>query len=38
MKGKVTHVDDDQEKLTVDLDLFGRGTPTEIDSHDVKEI
>ena len=38
MKGKVTHVDDDQEKLTDDLDLFGRGTPTEIDSHDVKEI
>ncbi len=38
MKGEVTHVDDDQEKLSVDLDLFGRATSTEIDVHDVKEI
>ncbi|HOI85608.1 MAG TPA: transcription termination/antitermination protein NusG [Acholeplasmataceae bacterium] len=37
MKGVVTNVDDDQEKLTVDLDLFGRATPTEVDVHDVKE-
>ncbi len=38
MKGEVTYVDDDQEKLSVDLDLFGRATPTEIDVHDVKEL
>ena len=37
LKGEVTHVDDDQEKLTIDLDLFGRATPTEVDVHDVKE-
>jgi transcriptional antiterminator NusG len=38
LKGKVVDVDNDQEKLTVDLDLFGRATPTEFDAHDVKEI
>jgi transcriptional antiterminator NusG len=38
MKGEVAHVDDDQEKVTVDLDLFGRATPTELDAHDVREI
>lgn len=36
LKGEVVFVDDDQEKLIVDLDLFGRATPTEIDVHDVK--
>jgi transcription termination/antitermination protein NusG len=38
LKGKVVDVDNDQEKLTVDLDLFGRATPTEFDAHDVKEV
>jgi len=38
LKGEVVEVDDDQEKLVVDLDLFGRATPTEFDAHDVKEV
>jgi len=38
LKGVVVDVDNDQEKLTVDLDLFGRATPTEFDALDVKEI
>ncbi|PKK93702.1 MAG: transcription termination/antitermination factor NusG [Tenericutes bacterium HGW-Tenericutes-6] len=38
LKGEVVFVDDDQEKLIVDLDLFGRATPTELDVHDVKEV
>lgn len=37
LKGEVVFVDNDQEKLIVDLDLFGRATPTELDAHDVKE-
>jgi transcriptional antiterminator NusG len=38
LKGKVDNVDNDQEKLILNLDLFGRATPTEIDVNDVKEI
>ncbi len=38
LKGKVVHVDNDQEKLVVDLDLFGRATPTEFDANQVKEL
>lgn len=38
LKGVVVSVDDDQEKLTVDLDLFGRATPTEFDVIEVKEV
>ena len=38
LKGEVVDVDNDQEKLVVDLDLFGRATPTEFDAHDVKEV
>lgn len=37
LKGEVIHVDNDQEKLVVALDMFGRATPTEFDAHDVKE-
>jgi len=38
LKGVVVHVDNDQEKIVVDLDLFGRATPTELDAHDIKEV
>ncbi len=38
MKGEVSAVDNDQEKVIVDLDLFGRSTPTEIDAVDIKEV
>ena len=38
LKGKVETVDNDQEKLILNLDLFGRATPTEIAVSDVKEI
>ncbi|MBN2268240.1 MAG: transcription termination/antitermination factor NusG [Acholeplasmataceae bacterium] len=38
LKGEVVHVDNDQEKLVVDLDLFGRATPTELDANQIKEI
>lgn len=36
--GEVSHVDNDQEKITVDVDLFGRATPTEIDFTQFKEL
>jgi transcriptional antiterminator NusG len=38
LRGKVVDVDNDHEKLIVDLDLFGRATPTEFDVIEVKEI
>ena len=38
LKGEVVSVDNDQEKLIVDLDLFGRATPTEFDVLEVKEL
>ncbi|QWB96332.1 transcription termination/antitermination protein NusG [Mycoplasmatota bacterium] len=38
LKGEVSAVDNDQEKVIVDLDLFGRSTPTEIDASEIKEI
>jgi transcriptional antiterminator NusG len=38
LRGKVVDVDNDQEKLIVDLDLFGRATPTEFNVEEVKEI
>ena len=34
----VVDVDNDQEKIVVDLDLFGRATPTEFDANQVKEL
>jgi transcription termination/antitermination protein NusG len=37
LKGEVIAVDDDQEKVVVNMDLFGRGTPTELSATDVKE-
>ena len=37
LKGEVIAVDDDQEKVVVNMDLFGRGTPTEFSATDVKE-
>ena len=38
IKGKVSDVDNDQAKVVVEIDLFGRATPTEIDAHEVKVI
>ncbi|MDD3067743.1 MAG: transcription termination/antitermination protein NusG [Acholeplasmataceae bacterium] len=38
LKGEVVSVDNDQEKIIVDLDLFGRATPTEFDVLEVKEL
>jgi len=38
LKGEVSAVDNDQEKVIVNLDLFGRSTPTEIDAADVKVV
>lgn len=38
LKGEVVQVDNDQEKLIVDLDLFGRATPTELDVNQIKEL
>jgi transcription termination/antitermination protein NusG len=38
LKGKVSEVDNDQEKVVVDVDLFGRATPTEVDATEVQEI
>ncbi len=36
--GKVSAVDADQEKMMVDIDVFGRATPTEIDFTQFKEV
>ena len=38
IKGTVSAVDNDQAKVVVDIDLFGRATPTEVDAHEVKII
>ena len=38
IKGVVSAVDNDQAKVVVDIDLFGRATPTEVDAHEVKII
>lgn len=38
MKGEVTVVDNDQEKITVNIDVFGRSTPTEVDAIDIREL
>ncbi len=38
MKGEVTFVDNDQEKITVNIDVFGRSTPTEVDAIDIREV
>lgn len=38
MKGEVTVVDNDQEKITVNIDVFGRSTPTEVDAVDIREL
>ena len=38
IKGKVSQVDNDQARVVVEIDLFGRATPTEIDAHEVKVI
>lgn len=36
IKGFVSDVDNDQAKVVVEIDLFGRATPTEVDAHEVK--
>ncbi|VEU82921.1 transcription termination/antitermination protein NusG [Acholeplasma hippikon] len=36
--GKVISIDVDQEKLIVEIDLFGRGTPTEIAFNQFREV
>lgn len=38
LKAKVSSVDNDQEKIVIILDMFGRATPTELSVADVKEI
>ena len=38
MKGEVSAVDNDQEKITVNIDVFGRSTPTEFDVVDIREL
>ncbi len=38
LKGKVSDVDNDQATVVVEIDLFGRATPTEIDAHEVKVV
>lgn len=38
MKGEVSFVDNDQEKITVNIDVFGRSTPTEVDAVDIREL
>ena len=38
MKGEVAFVDNDQEKITVNIDVFGRSTPTEFDVVDIREL
>ncbi|KAB8122001.1 MAG: transcription termination/antitermination factor [Candidatus Phytoplasma cynodontis] len=37
-KGKVTYLDYNQNKLIVEIDLFGRTTPIEISFYDFKEL
>ncbi|MFP4177679.1 MAG: transcription termination/antitermination protein NusG [Acholeplasmataceae bacterium] len=38
LKGIVSEVDNDQEKIVVEIDFFGRATPTEVDATEVKII
>ncbi len=38
LKGEVTAVDNDQGKITVNIDVFGRSTPTEFDTIDIREL
>ena len=38
LKGEVAFVDNDQEKITVNIDVFGRSTPTEFDVVDIREL
>jgi transcriptional antiterminator NusG len=38
IKGFVSEVDNDQAKVVVNIDIFGRATPTEVDAHDVKIV
>jgi transcription termination/antitermination protein NusG len=38
IKGEVSDVDNDQEKVVVNIDMFGRSTPTELSVSEVKEI
>lgn len=38
LKGKVSVVDNDQEKVVVEIDFFGRATPTEVDAHEVSPL
>ncbi len=38
MKGKVVHVDNDQEKLVIEIDMFGRAVPNEVKVTEVREI
>jgi transcription termination/antitermination protein NusG len=38
IKGEVSDVDNDQEKVIVNIDMFGRATPTELSVLDIKEV
>ena len=38
IKGKVFDVDNDQEKVVVNIDMFGRATPTELSVTDIREL
>ncbi|MFU8793532.1 MAG: transcription termination/antitermination protein NusG [Acholeplasmataceae bacterium] len=38
IKGEVFDVDNDQEKVVVNIDMFGRATPTELDVTDVRVL
>ncbi len=38
MKGKVVDVDNDQEKVVVEIDMFGRAVPSDYKVTEVKEI
>jgi transcriptional antiterminator NusG len=38
IKGFVSEVDNDQAKVVVNIDIFGRATPTEVDAHEVKIV
>ena len=37
-EGKVTDIDEEQGKIKVNINLFGRDTPVELDSLQVKKI
>lgn len=38
IKGEVSDVDNDQEKVVVNIDMFGRATPTELDVTDIRVL